>query len=137
MLSARYYGIKIPAAEPVIADAANWKARLACIRNTFSSRVGQISNAALNSGILAYDENTDAETREQYRKDTETMAILTGLEIDSAKSGIRPDLTEYLAERRAPRSLFLKYNSIVKADERNRKWFQPTKNEGEVLTKEQ
>ncbi len=121
--------LKIPAAEPVIADASDWQARLACIKNTFSSRVGQISNAALNCGILAYDENTDAAKRDQYRKDTETLAILTGLEIDSAKSGIKPDLTEYLTERKAPRSLFLKYNSIVRTDESDRKWFQPTKKE--------
>lgn len=121
--------LKIPTAEPVIADAADWQARLACIKNTFSSRVGQISNAALNCGILAYDESTDAEESDQYRKDTETLAILTGLEIDSAKSGIKPDLTEYLTERKAPRSLFLKYNSIIRADESERKWFQPTKKE--------
>ncbi len=121
--------LKIPTAIPVTADASDWHARLECIKNTFSSRVGQISNAALNCGIIAYDENTDAAQRDQYRKDTETLAILTGLEIDSAKSGIKPDLSEYLLERRAPRSQFLKYNSIIKSDEANRKWFQKTKKE--------
>ena len=58
--------------------------------STFSSRVGQISNAALRRSILAYDESLPVEEREQYRKETEILTILTGLEIDSAKSGVKP-----------------------------------------------
>ena len=34
--------------------------------------------------------------------------VLTGLEIDSAKSGIRPDLDEYLTHKTVKRSDFLK-----------------------------
>lgn len=117
--------LKIPAAEPLIADAIDWAARLETVRNTFSSRVGQISNAALRRGIVAYDENSDSEERDLARQDTETLAILTGLEIDSAKTGIKPDLREYLEERRGKKSLFLRYKSITD-DAEDRKWHEPT-----------
>ena len=78
-----------------------------------SSRVGQICNAALDRSIIAYNENSDAEERERCREETETLAILTGLEIDSAKSGIRPDLGEYLTHKTVKRSDFLKYKTLV------------------------
>lgn len=55
--------LKIPTAEPLISDANDWYARFVTVRNTFSSRVGQISNAALNRGVLAYDENTTSEDK--------------------------------------------------------------------------
>ena len=75
--------LKIPAAEPLIADAGDWKARFETVKVTFSNRVGLISNTALRSGIIAYNESTDSTEREQSRKETETLAILTGLEIAS------------------------------------------------------
>ena len=53
------------------------------------------------------------------------LAILTGLEIDSAKSGVKPDLSEYLEVQKAKKSLFLQYKSIV-GDNSERKWYQPT-----------
>ena len=49
--------LKIPSAEPLIADANDWRARFETVKSTFSSRVGQISNAALRRSILAYDES--------------------------------------------------------------------------------
>lgn len=82
--------LSIPSAEPIIADASDWYKRFETIRNTFSSRIGQISNAALDRSIIAYDENTDDEKKDQYRKETEVLEILTGLEIDSSKRGIKP-----------------------------------------------
>ena len=97
------------------------------MRNTFSSRVGQISNAALNRGVLAYDENTTSEDKVHYNQDVETLAILTGLEIDSAKSGIKPDLSEYIENKRARRSIFLRYKAIAESDEAH-KWYEQTKN---------
>ena len=116
--------LKIPAADPIISDADDWKARFETVKSTFSSRVGQISNAALRSGIIAYDENKTAEERASARQATETLAILTGLEIDSAKSGIKPDLSEYLENRRL-KSLFLRSKSMI-GDSRGRKWYEPT-----------
>ena len=118
--------LKIPAAEPLIADAEDWEARANAVKSTFSSRVGQISNTALRLGIVAYDENSEDEDRTGSRMDTEALAILTGLEIDSAKSGVKPDLTEYLEGRRTKKSVFLKYKTISK-DNRERKWYEQTK----------
>ncbi len=117
--------LKIPSAEPLISDAKDLKARFETVKNTFSSRVGQISNAALRRGIVAYDENSNSAERDQARRDTEVLAILTGLEIDSAKSGIKPDLSEYLEKRKGKKSLFLRYKNIV-GDENDREWYQPT-----------
>lgn len=117
--------LKIPSAEPLISDADDWRARMESVKSTFSNRVGQISNTALRRGIIAYDENSDNTEREAARQDVEMLAILTGLEIDSAKSGIKPDLSEYLEVRKSKKSLFLKYKAIV-GDSSQRKWYQPT-----------
>ena len=70
--------------------------------------------------------NSDAEERERCREETETLAILTGLEIDSAKSGIRPDLDEYLTHKAVKRSDFLKYKTLVEEMETRRAWYEPT-----------
>lgn len=105
--------LKIPAAEPLISDATDWEARFESVKSTFSSRVGQISNAALKRGIMAYNENADPADRQRYAEEAETLAILTGLEIDSAKSGIKPDLSEYFDDESRTDSLFLKHLKIV------------------------
>lgn len=104
----------------------SYYARFEAIRNTFSSRVGQISNAALDRSIIAYDENISAETKEKCRQETETLAILTGLEIDSAKSGIKPNLSAYLGGKKVKRSSFLKYKTILESSEERRPWYEPT-----------
>jgi hypothetical protein len=117
--------LKIPSADPIIANANDWHKRMETVKSTFSSRVGQISNAALRRGIIAYDENSQSDERAASRQDTEVLAILTGLEIDSAKSGVKPDLSEYLEDRKAKKSLFLQFKSIV-GDSSQRKWYQPT-----------
>ena len=119
--------LKIPTEQPLIADATDWYERFITVKNTFSSRVGQISNAALSRGIIAYDENTADEEKERYYHEVETFAILTGLEIDSAKSGVKPDLSEYIEKKTARRSIFLRYKAIVGSDE-NHKWYEPSKN---------
>lgn len=119
--------LMIPSAEPLIRSADDWEARFETVRGTFSSRVGQICNAALDRSIIAYNENSDAEERRRLREETEVLAILTGLEIDSAKSGIRPDLEEYLKERRVERTPFLQYKNLVEqAEETRRAWYEPT-----------
>ena len=117
--------LKIPAAEPLIADADDWSARAKTVESTFSSRVGQMSNAALRIGITAYDENFEDDKRETYRESTEVLAILTGLEIDSAKSGVKPSYIKYTAKSVPKKSLFLKYKNIV-GDNSERKWYEPT-----------
>jgi len=114
----------IPSAEPIYADANDWEARMKTVKSTFSSRVGQISNAALNRSIIAYDENADSELKEHCRKETEILAILTGLEIDSAKSGIKPDLEEYIGVPGIKRSKFLKYKDLMEKSEQKHKWYE-------------
>ena len=118
--------LMIPTAQPQIRNADDWEARFETVRSTFSSRVGQICNAALDRSIIAYNENSDAEERERCREETETLAILTGLEIDSAKSGIRPDPDEYLTHKTVKRSDFVKYKTLVEEMETRRAWYEPT-----------
>ena len=117
----------IPSAEPLIRNADDREARFEVVRRTFSSRVGQICNAALDRSIIAYNENSSAEDRKRLQEETEVLAILTGLEIDAAKSGIRPDLDEYLKERRMERTPFLQYKNLVEEPEEIRRaWYEPT-----------
>lgn len=118
--------LKIPSAEPLVRDANAWEARFETVKSTFSSRVGQISNAALDRSIVAYNENSDSDIRKKYREETETLAILTGLEIDSAKSGVKPDLTEYLSNKSVMRNLFLKYKKLIEEAETRREWYEDT-----------
>ena len=121
--------LSIPSVDPMIRDANDWEARFETVKNTFSSRVGQISNAALNRSIIAYNENSSEEERERYRQEVETLAILTGLEIDSAKSGVRPDLSKYLKASDISRSRFLRFKDIMDSAEEQRKWYEPTAKE--------
>ena len=96
------------------------------VRDTFSSCIGQICNAALDRSIIAYNENSEDEERRRCREETETLAILVGLEIDSAKSGVRPNLDEYLNRCTVPRTPFLQYKSLVERAEERRAWYEPT-----------
>ena len=119
--------LHIPSASPQMKDANDWEARYETVRSTFDARIGQICNAAFNRSIIAYDENSDSELRKQMEQETETLEILTGLEIDSAKSGVKPDIEEYvgLFSSGVPRSPFLKYKSIVNSKD-GHEWYEPT-----------
>lgn len=126
--SAQIPVLKIPAAEPLIRDAEDWQARFETVRSTFDTRIGQICNAAFDRSIVAYDESLDAGERKQLEEETEVLEILTGLEIDSAKSGVKPELSEYLSRRVVSRSPFLKYKNIV-SDKEGREWYEPSQKE--------
>ncbi|MBQ6004258.1 MAG: hypothetical protein IJK65_06475 [Clostridiales bacterium] len=84
-------------------------------------------NAAFNRSIIAYDENSDSKLRKQMTEEKETLEILTGLEIDSAKNGIKQDIEEYVGffSFGVPRSLFLTYKTIVNSKD-GREWYEPT-----------
>ena len=116
--------LSIPTAEPQLRDANDLHARFEAVKSTFSSRVGQISNAALDRSILAYDENADTDIKEKCRQETETLAILTGLEIDSAKSGVKPNLSAYLDSKTARRSRYLKYKRLLEDAEARPAWYE-------------
>ena len=115
----------IPSEEPVIRNANDWHDRFVTVRDTFSTRVGQICNAAFDRSIVAYDENGDAEDRQRCREETETLAILTGLEIDAAKSGVKPDIEELMKHRSTRRSTFLQFKVLLD-DDGDRAWYEPT-----------
>ena len=117
--------LKIPAAKPLYADANDWRARMETVKSTFSSRVGQVSNEALRRGLIAYDESDEGDLQEEYAEDTELLAILIGLEIDSSKSGVKPDLKDYLGFNKANASLFLQHKNILKQGEK-RRWYEET-----------
>ena len=121
--------LKIPSLSGPKKCTDDWQARFEAVRDTFSSRIGQICNAAFDRSIIAYDEGADREERRRCRHETELLAILTGLEIDSAKTGIRPDLDEYLKERRVKRSVFLQYKTLIENAKQRRAWYQPTHEE--------
>ena len=116
--------LKIPSIQARVQDAKDWRARFQTVRDTFSSRVGQISNAALARSVIAYNENSPSAERQHAREEVETLAILTGLEIDSAKSGVKPDLSPYLGKPRKQKNLFLtyKYRMEGKAEKRKGAW---------------
>ena len=124
--AAQYPVLKIPSAEPLMRDANDWRARMETVKNTFNARIGQICNAAFDRSIIAYDESRSETERTKMREETETLEILTGLEIDSAKSGVKPDLSEYIGQKSVSRSSFLKYKSIIKSSE-SRQWYEETK----------
>ncbi len=106
----------------------DWEARYETVKNTFSSRIGQICNAALDRSVLAYNEKIDRRKRRGYIADVEMLAILNGLEIDAAKTGVRPDLSEYL-NHSVKRTPFLKYKYMVEAAEERRAWYEDTHQE--------
>lgn len=78
----------IESKEKMITDENEWNTVIA----TFTNRVGKVSNCAFTNAVNAYNENSDlnSEARDNAAKTVEKLAILTGLEIDSAKNGFRP-----------------------------------------------
>ena len=60
----------------------------------------------------------------------EALAIYSGLEIDAAKTGVRPNLDEFLSRKSVKRTPFLQYKYLVeRAEDRNRAWYEPTHRE--------
>ena len=75
------------------------------IKNTFSNRIGQISDAAISIGQMEYGQAlADAAVKESETLDDSAdkpscamCTILTGLEIDAAKNGEHPNLDSILS----------------------------------------
>lgn len=55
------------------------------IKNTFSNRIGEISNLAITAGKKEYFDNDKA-----FKNLSAECTIVTGLEIDAAKTGVHP-----------------------------------------------
>lgn len=82
--------IEIPAVgskDRVVPDAVDYET----VKNTFSSQVGYISNLAIKFGKHEY---VQAESDKRYAGKCAECTIVTGLEIDAAKTGRHPDLTQ-------------------------------------------
>ena len=113
----------IPSMASVPQNPRNQHDRYITVKSTFSARIGQICNAALDRSVIAYNEKTDPDLQKKYKQETEVLAILSGLEIDAAKTGIRPDLSDYL-DKKIPRTPFLKYKTMIEESEERRKWYE-------------
>ena len=122
--------LKIPPLSAPKSDANDWQAWFQTVKNTFAARIGQICNAALDRSVIAYNDHADPEERKRCRRDLEALAIYSGLEIDAAKTGVRPNLDEFLGGRKVKRTPFLQYKYLLEcAEERRRTWYESTHRE--------
>ena len=85
--------IIIPSTEPKVIVLEDDTTDFRTLLDTFSSRVGQLSNCAIALGKKEYD---DYNYSPEYDLKCETCTILTGLEIDAAKTGSHPYLEDIL-----------------------------------------
>ena len=76
--------------------------RVRCLYNTFDSRVGLISNDAFKETVDVYKQPTDTHDKIAH------YTIINGLEIDSAKKGIKPQLITGSVNRFAKKFVDLK-----------------------------
>ncbi|BCR35184.1 hypothetical protein [Mariniplasma anaerobium] len=59
--------------------------------NSFSTRIGLMSNHSFSHSIFAYNENdSDYKKKEMHRRKAEKMSFIIGAEIDAVKSGKAP-----------------------------------------------
>ena len=67
------------------------------IKNTFSNKIGQISNLAIRLGQIEYnDQASDSQKECLADHSCAECTLLTGLEIDAAKTGVHPNLSSIL-----------------------------------------
>ena len=84
----KYKPCKIPSLKGSYDIYNEYDKRLVCFQNTFSSRVGQLSNEALIKAADVYS-NLNKESNHDVMAE---YTILNGLEIDSAKTGKKPEI---------------------------------------------
>ena len=89
--------VMIPDTNPRVVTLPEDRVDFQTLQDTFSSRVGELSNRAIYLGKRQYDEK---HPNPAYDLSCETGTILVGLEIDAAKSGRHPNLDEYLPSDR-------------------------------------
>lgn len=75
------------------------------IKDTFSNRIGLISNASIAIGQVQYGTKKDVITNLKC----EDCTILTGLEIDAAKNGVHPDLSKLLVNEQIQTCGYLEF----------------------------
>lgn len=117
----RYPLIRIPSLQ-TDKVSYNYHHIVESFENTFSSRVGLISYDALHKSFDVYSNGkSDEEEIMPF------YTILSGLEIDSAKKGIKPYLIETQKNKNA--KLFLDFNKSLKSDKFNLKDYEESINE--------
>lgn len=82
-----YLPCKIPSLKGKRTNYNNYKDRLECFQNTFSSRVGILSNQGFKRATWVYGNVNSSDNDHNMIAE---YTILNGLEIDSAKSGKKP-----------------------------------------------
>lgn len=92
--------IEIPSAGGTKLDAVSNKVSFDVIKDTFSNKIGQISNLSIRLGNREYGRG------EKLEHPCAECTILTGLEIDAAKTGEHPDLAEIMKYGREIRDDF-------------------------------
>ena len=92
-----YYVRKLPIVDIIAQKSNKYKIPdtthprfLSIIRDTFDSKVGSISNAAIKLGQVQYGYNYDSVEPKMPVK-CQDCTIITGLEIDAAKTGYHPN----------------------------------------------
>ena len=99
----KYLPCKIPSLKGRKMHYESYEDRLTCLQNTFSSRVGMLSNEALSIASSVY--NTNDMSKHMIMPE---YTILNGLEIDSAKTGKKPLINSF-AEKDEYINDFLEY----------------------------
>jgi hypothetical protein len=81
------------------------------IKQTFSARVGLISNHAFSHSIIAYNENffSDPNAKKKERLEAEKLSCIVAAEIDAAKSGKAP-----YYESKIISEPYIKYNKSIR-----------------------
>lgn len=90
--------IQIPSTAPKEKSVQKDRIDYNTVRDTFRSQVGKISNLAIRWGKLEYAPGKTAEPADEIRNKTAECTILTGLEIDAAKSGRHPSIAPILRD---------------------------------------
>jgi hypothetical protein len=99
--------IQIPAAQPPAKVLDSGSIPYQTLKDTFSNQIGQISNAAITLGKLEYFSDSWADQGPALNPDAAHLyrsadcTIITGLEIDAAKSGRHPsqNIANMLAQK--------------------------------------
>ena len=89
-LKRKYPIAKIPAVNELPVFLGEGHATYLQLKNTFSNRVGEISNLAIKIGKTIYADKTLSSDEQNI---CALCTIATGLEIDAVKTGARPDIT--------------------------------------------
>ena len=96
------------------------------VHKTFSNHIGRISNTAFRLGRYAYHQKAlSAEDRAQMEDACALCTVITGLDIDAAKTGTRPDVLSWIDESmkigdivvKKEKDAYLQTNRFLKSDD--------------------